>query len=139
MAMSTRRRPGSIIFAKLNKSGNFVPVGISAEPRPWPKGSTPIGIRWDYLALADRDTLKGNPPVEIVVPKTGIVAGVYIQAISAYAPHPNAGKLWMEWLYSDPVADPMAEGLLSPDPLQGPGQEQQGARRTCSAKLLPTC
>jgi putative spermidine/putrescine transport system substrate-binding protein len=35
------------------------------------------------------------------VPKTGVVAGVYIQAISAYAPHPNAAKLWMEYLYSD--------------------------------------
>jgi putative spermidine/putrescine transport system substrate-binding protein len=29
------------------------------------------------------------------------VAGVYVQAISAYAPHPNAAKLWMEHLYSD--------------------------------------
>jgi len=29
------------------------------------------------------------------------VAGVYVQAISAYAPHPNAAKLWMEYLYSD--------------------------------------
>ena len=26
---------------------------------------------------------------------------MYIQAISAYAPHPNAAKLWMEYLYSD--------------------------------------
>ena len=30
-----------------------------------------------------------------------MIAGVYIQAISAYAPHPNAAKLWMEYLYSD--------------------------------------
>ncbi len=28
-------------------------------------------------------------------------AGVYVQAISAFAPHPNAAKLWMEYLYSD--------------------------------------
>ena len=35
------------------------------------------------------------------MPKTGVVAGVYVQAISAYAPHPNAAKLWMEYLYSD--------------------------------------
>jgi putative spermidine/putrescine transport system substrate-binding protein len=99
-------------FAKLNKAGNFVPVGISAAALA--QGSTPIGIRWDYLALADRDTLKGNPPVEIVVPKTGVVAGVYIQAISAYAPHPNAGKLWMEWLYSDPVQIQWLKGYCHP-------------------------
>jgi putative spermidine/putrescine transport system substrate-binding protein len=30
-----------------------------------------------------------------------VLAGVYVQAISAYAPHPNAAKLWMEYLYSD--------------------------------------
>ena len=65
------------------------------------QGATPIVIRWDYNALADRDTLKGNPPIDVVVPKTGVVAGVYIQAISAFAPHPNAAKLWMEYLYSD--------------------------------------
>ena len=35
------------------------------------------------------------------MPKTGVVAGVYVQAISAYAPHPNAAKLWLEYLYSD--------------------------------------
>jgi putative spermidine/putrescine transport system substrate-binding protein len=28
------------------------------------------------------------------------MAGVYVQGISAYAPHPNAAKLWMEYLYS---------------------------------------
>ena len=86
-------------FAQLNKAGNFVPIDISAASLA--QGTAPIGIRWDYLALGDRDTLKGNPPVTVVVPKTGIVGGVYVQAISAYAPHPNAAKLWMEWLYSD--------------------------------------
>ena len=65
------------------------------------QGQTPILITWDYNALAGRDTLNGNPPVDVVVPKTGVVAGVYVQAISAYAPHPNAAKLWMEYLYSD--------------------------------------
>jgi putative spermidine/putrescine transport system substrate-binding protein len=35
------------------------------------------------------------------VPPSAVVAGVYVQAISAFAPHPNAAKLWMEYLYSD--------------------------------------
>jgi putative spermidine/putrescine transport system substrate-binding protein len=86
-------------FAKLNKSGNFVPV-IGKEAT-LAQGTTPIVVRWDYNALGDRDSLKGNPNVQVVVPKSGVVAGVYAQAISAYAPHPNAAKLWMEYLYSD--------------------------------------
>jgi putative spermidine/putrescine transport system substrate-binding protein len=90
---------GLKFFADLNKAGNFVPVIGKAASLA--QGSTPIIIRWDYLALADRDTLGGNPPVDVVVPKTGVDAGVYIQAISAYAPHPNAAKLWIEYLYSD--------------------------------------
>lgn len=90
---------GLKFFAQLNKNGNFVPVIGKAASLA--QGTTPIIIRWDYNALADRDTLKGNPKVAVVIPKTGVVAGVYVQAISAYAPHPNAAKLWMEHLYSD--------------------------------------
>ena len=90
---------GLQFFAQLNKDGNFVPaIGKAASLA---QGSTPIIVRWDYNALADRDTLKGNPPVDVVVPKSGVVAGVYVQAISAFAPHPNAAKLWLEYLYSD--------------------------------------
>ncbi|MDQ0996727.1 putative spermidine/putrescine transport system substrate-binding protein [Phyllobacterium ifriqiyense] len=86
-------------FADLNKAGNFVPV--IGKSGTLAQGATPIIINWDYNALSGRDTLKGNPPVEVVVPASGVVAGVYVQAISAYAPHPNAAKLWMEYLYSD--------------------------------------
>jgi putative spermidine/putrescine transport system substrate-binding protein len=90
---------GLAFFKELNSKGNFVPViGKSA---PLAQGTTPIILRWDYNALADRDTLAGNPPVDVVIPATGVIAGVYVQAISAYAPHPNAAKLWMEYLYSD--------------------------------------
>ncbi|MCB1340184.1 MAG: ABC transporter substrate-binding protein [Pseudooceanicola sp.] len=90
---------GLEFFAELNKSGNFVPVIGKAGTLA--QGTTPITIKWDYNALADRDTLNGNPPVDVIVPSDGVLAGVYVQAISAYAPHPNAAKLWMEYLYSD--------------------------------------
>jgi putative spermidine/putrescine transport system substrate-binding protein len=90
---------GLKFFAELNKAGNFVPV--IGKPASLAQGATPIMIRWDYNALSGRDALKGNPKVEVIVPKSGVVAGVYVQAISAFAPHPNAAKLWMEYLYSD--------------------------------------
>jgi len=90
---------GLEFFKELNAKGNFVPTtGASASLA---QGATPIIIGWDYNGLAWRDTLNGNPAVEVVVPKSAVVAGVYVQAISAYAPHPNAAKLWMEYLYSD--------------------------------------
>jgi len=100
-------QPGLDFFAQVNHAGNLVPLisnnGLVA------KGETPVRITWDYNALAGRDSFltdpndpnSANPPVDIVIPATGRFAGVYVQAISAYAPHPNAAKLWMEWLYSD--------------------------------------
>jgi putative spermidine/putrescine transport system substrate-binding protein len=91
--------PGLEYFKELNEAGNFVPV--IASTGTFAQGETPIIVQWDYLALTDRDTLAGNPEVEVVIPKTGVFGGVYLQAISAYAPHPNAAKLWMEHLYSD--------------------------------------
>lgn len=90
---------GLEFFKKLNDAGNFVPV--TGKSATLAQGQTPIIVYWDYNALGGRDTLKGNPPVDVVVPKSGVVSGVYVQAISAYAPHPNAAKLWMEYLYSD--------------------------------------
>jgi putative spermidine/putrescine transport system substrate-binding protein len=91
--------PGLIFFKQLNDLGNFVPV--AGKQMTVAKGETPILLRWDYNALADKAILAGNPNIEVVIPKSAILAGVYIQAISAYAPHPNAAKLWQEFLYSD--------------------------------------
>jgi putative spermidine/putrescine transport system substrate-binding protein len=90
---------GIEFFKGLKDNGNYVPVNGSAQNIA--QGTTPIYFDWDYNLLAMRDKLAGNPPVEVVVPTDAVIAGVYVQAISAYAPHPNAAKLWMEYLYSD--------------------------------------
>lgn len=90
---------GLTFFKELNDKGNFVPVIGKAGTLA--QGTTPIIVMWDYNALAARDTLAGNPAVDVSVPTKGTLAGVYVQAISAYAPHPNAAKLWMEHIFSD--------------------------------------
>ncbi|RYC11995.1 ABC transporter substrate-binding protein [Ciceribacter ferrooxidans] len=105
-------KAGLEYFAELNKAGNFVPV--IAKAGTIAQGATPIAIAWDYNVLAWRDELAGNPPVDIVVPKTGVLAGVYVQGISAYAPHPNAAKLWMEYLYSDEGQNLWLKGYCHP-------------------------
>jgi putative spermidine/putrescine transport system substrate-binding protein len=92
-------KPGLDFFDKLNKAGNFVP--LIAVPGTVASGETPVTVRWDYNALSNRDKTDGNPNIGVIIPQNGVVAGVYVQAISAYAPHPNAARLWMEFLYSD--------------------------------------
>ena len=39
---------------------------------------------------------------------------MYVQAISKYAPHPNAAKLWMEYLYSDEGQNAWLKGYCVP-------------------------
>ena len=91
--------PGLDFWADVVAEGNFVPV-ISTDGT-FARGETPITVQWDYLALADRDVFGDNPTTVINIPSDAVWGGVYIQGISAYAPHPNAAKLWMEHLYSD--------------------------------------
>ncbi len=99
-------------FGELNKAGNFVPV--IGKSGTLAQGATPIIVMWDYNALSAKNTLAGNPPVEVVVPEKGVLAGVYVQGISAYAPHPNAAKLWMEHLYSDEGQTGWLKGYCHP-------------------------
>ncbi len=106
--------PGLEFFKQLNDAGNFVPIIATAATVA--AGETPITIRWTYNALSNRDTTaaSGGPAIEVVVPKSGRFAGVYVQAISAYAPHPNAAKLWQEFLYSDEGQNVWLKGYCHP-------------------------
>lgn len=90
---------GLEFFRKLAESGNLLPTPIT--PAGLAKGETPIGLRWDYNALSGRDANKDVANIEVVYPKSGSIAGVYLNGISAYAPRPYAARLWQEYIYSD--------------------------------------
>jgi putative spermidine/putrescine transport system substrate-binding protein len=93
-------KPGIEFFGKLNDLGNFNPV--KCDTGTVITGQTPIAIKWDYLNLAIRDGAKGKADIEVLLPEGAPPYGnFYCQAISAFAPNPNAAKLWMEYLYSD--------------------------------------
>jgi len=92
-------KAGLEFWKEMYDSGNFIPV--IADQGRIAAGETPVTVEWNYLSMANRDGLAGNPALEIIVPKTGVVAGPYAGAISAYAPHPNAAKLWWEFVMSD--------------------------------------
>jgi len=103
---------GLEFFKQLNEAGNFVP--IDGDSRTVGIGETLILIDWSYNSIANDIELAGNPDIVTNVPKAGIMAGVYVQAISAYAPHPNAAKLWMEYIYSDEGQLNYAKGFCYP-------------------------
>ena len=89
---------GLDFFKKLNDEGNLVHTIAKGA-----SGETPIVITWNYLGQAGADAAvkAGGDTVTDVIPTSGRFGGIYAQAISAYAPHLNAAKLWEEYLYSD--------------------------------------
>jgi putative spermidine/putrescine transport system substrate-binding protein len=105
-------QPGLDFFKKLNDMGNFVPV--IASKTTVTQGETPVRITWTYNGLGDKDALKGKTNITVSVPASGRFGGMYIQAISAFAPHPNAAKLWMEWIYSDEGQNVWLKGYCNP-------------------------
>jgi len=91
--------PGIDFFVELKNRGNFNPT--NCLPANIAKGTTPIAIEWDYLNIGYAKQFAGNPPFTTIVPPTGKFGNYYCQAISAFAPHPDAAKLWENFLYSD--------------------------------------
>ncbi|MEV6609697.1 extracellular solute-binding protein [Kutzneria sp. NPDC051319] len=105
-------QPGIDFFGELKKSGNFIPVG--ATQATIQSGQTPITIDWDYLQVSAANTLKGKVDWKVVVPKDGLYANYYNQAISATAPHPAAARLWEEYLYSAEGQNGFLKGWARP-------------------------
>lgn len=110
--VNTAAEAGLQFWKEVNDAGNFIPV--IADQGKIAQGETPLTVEWDYLALANRDALAGNPEIEVVVPQSGVIAGPYAGGISAYAPHPYAARLWWEFVMSDEGQNLYLKGYAHP-------------------------
>ncbi len=151
--------PGIAYFRQLKQAGNFVPVTGSASTME--SGQTPILIWWDYLLASEVGATYKN--LKIVIPSDAHYAAYYDQAVSKYAPHPAAARLWEEFLYSaegqnlfleggtrpielptlvaDGTVDKKAYAALPPAPPGGitfPSIAQQDAAETVVAQQWPS-
>lgn len=115
--------PGFTYFENLNKAGNFTAVAPSKANVE--KGEAPIAILWDYNALPMRDDLATKSPavpIEVVIPSDGTTQAPYCHIINKYAAHPNAAKLFREFILTDEVqimqakkyARPLVQGVVLP-------------------------
>lgn len=91
-------KPGVDFFHQLRSSGNFNATDCNAASVI--ATSCPITINWDYLNTAGAWGLTGATHWKVVDPKGVPFGGFYAQAVSKYAPHPAAARLWEEFLYS---------------------------------------
>jgi len=86
------------------------PSGVVAS------GERPVAVNGgDYTFYQIKK--KGNP-VEIVFPKEGVPLVISPTAIAAFAPHPNAAKLFTDFIFSREVQQVLAdtEGLYTGHP-----------------------
>jgi putative spermidine/putrescine transport system substrate-binding protein len=126
--------PGIEFFRRLKRAGNFIP--IQATPQTVASGQTPIVIDWDYLNLAYR---KEFPAANwrTVIPSDGVYGAFYCQAVSKTAPHPNAARLWEEFLYSDQGQLLWLKGYSHPARFQDLARRKKIPRALLSALPSP--
>jgi putative spermidine/putrescine transport system substrate-binding protein len=91
--------PGIDYFGRLSRQGNYIP--LQANVGNLANQQVLIGIDWSFnmpgaAAVLEKSGLTLSP----TVPSDGVMGGMYCDAISNGAPHPNAAKLWIEWLTS---------------------------------------
>jgi len=126
--------PGIDFFVQVKDVGNFNPVEIT--PATIQSGETPLAIDWDYLNAGLTGTLaEQGVEWQVNVPTDGLFGGYYSQAISKFAAHPAAARLWQEFLYSDEGQNIWLKGGARPVRL--PAMEEAGTADTEALAALP--
>ncbi len=126
--------PGIDFFGKVKAAGNFNPVEIT--PATIQSGETPLAIDWDYLNSGLTQTLADQGVQwQVAVPSDGLFGGYYSQAISRFAPHPAAARLWEEYLYSDVGQNTWLAGGARPVRL--PAMQEAGTADAAALAALP--
>lgn len=107
----TNVQPGLDFFKKMIDGG--ILNGVSPSAANIQKGECPITLQWDFDALSNKDQ-NPNMNLQVVLPTDGTVAGMYIQFVTAGAPHANAAKLLLDYEYSDEGQLAYAQGFVHP-------------------------
>jgi putative spermidine/putrescine transport system substrate-binding protein len=126
--------PGIDFFKQVKDAGNFNPVEVT--PATVQSGETPLALDWDYVNAGLTSTLKdAGVEWQVNVPTDGVFGAFYSQAISKFAPHPAAARLWQEFLYSDEGQNIWLKGLSRPVRL--PAMQDAGTADAAALAALP--
>jgi putative spermidine/putrescine transport system substrate-binding protein len=95
-------QPGIAFFKKLNSVGNYNPVEAGGDgDAPMADKTVLATLDWTYNQLSWRQELqKQGTNWKIVIPSGKPYASYYAMAISAWAAHPAAARLFLEYMYS---------------------------------------
>ncbi len=129
--LAMRRQYGWAFFEKL----------ASNNPRIGRSGNDPISmlnarecvVGTGPASTATVNAKRGNP-IGIIYPEDGTVLCVGPSAIIASAPHPNAAKLFLEWLLSPDYAAASREWAL--EPVRADAEPLPGMKRIVDIKTM---
>lgn len=107
-------QPGLDYLGKLHKSGNVLRVLGTTPYAQFVKGEIPIWISYENDGLKAKYTDGLGDAVAVVIPKEGSAAAPYAISLVKNAPHPNAGKLWLNMIMTDFGQGIFAQGFVRP-------------------------
>ena len=128
-------QPGITYFGKLKSAGEFTATGDTESTIE--SGATPLTVDWEYLNSQYASDLKSKGiDMTVAIPTDGLYSAYYDQAISKYAPHPAAARLWEEFLYSAEGQNGFMGGYARP--AEFAAMQTAGTLDATDEKLLPT-
>jgi putative spermidine/putrescine transport system substrate-binding protein len=109
-------QPGIAFFKKLNSVGNYNPVEAGgAGDAPMADKTVLATLDWTYNQISWQQELKKTGiNWKIVIPAGKPYASYYSMAISAWAAHPAAARLFLEYMYSPTGQNLWLEGGAVP-------------------------
>jgi putative spermidine/putrescine transport system substrate-binding protein len=110
----TNVQPGVDYFARLHQSGTVLRVLGTTPYAQFVKGEIPIWISYENDGLKAKFIDGLGDAVAVVVPKEASAAAPYGISLVAKSPHPNAGKLWLNFIMTDAGQGIFAQGFVRP-------------------------
>lgn len=106
--------PGIEYLAELQKRGNIRLIEKTTEYDKFVKGEIPVWITYDFNGYRAKYIGGLGDDVEIVIPQEGTITGPYAISLVKGAPHPNAARLWLNFVMSEVGQLTFAEGFVRP-------------------------
>ena len=104
---------GVDFFKKLKAAGSF--INVDPTPATIESGQTRVVFDWTYNAKSVIDKFKAvGKTWKTFTPANAAVGSFYNVGVSAWAPHPACGRLWMEYVLSAEGGNSWGKGGASP-------------------------
>jgi putative spermidine/putrescine transport system substrate-binding protein len=107
-------KPGIDYLGKLSAAGNVLRTVGTTPYAQFLKGEIPIWIGYENDGLKAKFTDGMGDDIAVVIPREASAAAPYAISLVKNCPHPNAGKLWLNYIMTEKGQATFAEGFVRP-------------------------